>query len=81
MFALNAGAAEVDVLHLMAAIEAQAVETAPAQPPIDQLRPIPKQELPFSARVTGALSTFGEDVFSIFSIAVNDVCAALLAIK
>jgi hypothetical protein len=78
LVALNAGGADVDVPHLMAAIDAQAVETAPAQRPIDQLQPVPKQELPFSAPVTRVLSTFGEDVFS---ISVNDLCAALLAIK
>jgi hypothetical protein len=74
--ALNAGGSEIDVPHVVVAIDAEAVEIAPAQRPAGNLQPVPKQELPLSARLAGVLSTFGEEVLS---ISVDALLAALLA--
>jgi hypothetical protein len=76
ILALNAGASEIDLPHIIAAIDANALETAPAQRPFDHLQPVPKQELPFSTRVADVLSGFGGDVFG---ISVDALRATLLA--
>ncbi len=63
MLARAAGAREIGIAHLLAALDAPPVTRESVRPAV--LEPVEKQELPLSPRAAAVVQTLGDDIFSI----------------